>query len=220
MERIGPIVLALCLATAACSQRRNEDASAHPSFSDEGVGAQNRIGRYLQDSVEPKLTECWSELKGEGVLAADLTYRKSGGNWTFDNVKVTTSTLPEEQQAIGHRCLEASARGTTFAVDSKEALEEAAPQFVARVAFPVPLPAKGTPVTDDQIARMVGTGGGAGEITVPGCSDCVPRTEYPYGLKCEAKKSGSNVYCEEFSTNVCATTPKASHRGFFGVTRG
>ena len=67
---------------------------------------------------------------------------------------------------------------------------------------------------------MIGTGGGDGVITVPGCSDCVSNPNPPYGLKCESKKSGSQVDCEEISSNVCATTPKACLRGVFGGTSG
>jgi hypothetical protein len=220
MKRIG-IVIALCLAMVACAQSRKEAAPLYPGFSDEGVGAQNRIGRYLQDSVVgPKLRTCWGQLKGQGAIAMDLTYRKSGSNWAFENVKITKSTLPQGQDAAAQRCMEESARATMFPVDSKEALETAAPQFVVRLAFPVPLPAEGAQLPSDQIARMIGSGGAGGVITVSGCSDCVPRKEYPYGLKCESKSSGSNVDCEEISTNVCATTPKACLRGVFGGTSG
>lgn len=205
----------------ACRQGPKEEAPSVPTFSDEGVGAQNRIGRYLQGAVVgANLRTCWAQLKGEGAIAMDLTYRKSGSNWAFENVKVTRSTLPQGQDSTAQRCLEESARGTMFPVEPKEALETAAPEFIVRLAFSVPLPAEGTQLTSDQIARMIGTGGGGGVITVPGCSNCVPRREYPYGVKCEPKKNGSNVDCEEVSTNVCATTPKACLRGLFGGTSG
>lgn len=217
MKRIGPI-LALCFAMAACAQTRKAEAPPYPGFSDAGAGAQNRIGRYLQDAVVgPKLRTCWDQLKGAGAIAMDLTYRKSGSNWVFENVKLTRSTLPEGQDAIAQRCMEEAARATTFPVDSKEPLETAAPQFVVRLGFPVPLPAEGTQLASNQVARMIGAGG---VITVPGCSDCVPREEYPYGLKCESKSSGSNVDCEEINSNTCATTPKACLRGVFGGTSG
>jgi len=150
----------------------------------------------------------------------DLTYRRSGSNWEFENVKVTKSALTPGQDATVQRCMEESARATMFPVDSNEALETVAPQFVVRLAFSVPLPAEGTELTSNQIARMIGTGGTGGVITVPGCSDCVTRTEYPYGLKCEPKTSGSNVDCEEIGTNVCATTPKACLSGVFGGRSG
>ena len=57
-------------------------------------------------------------------------------------------------------------------------------------------------------------------ITVPGCSKCVSNPNYPYGLKCQATKSGSEVDCEEVNSNTCATTPKACFSGVFAGTRG
>jgi hypothetical protein len=220
MKRIGTI-LALFFALAACTLSHKEEAPPYSSFSDEGVGAQNRIGRYLQDSVvTAKLRTCWSQLKGEGVIAMDLTYRKSGSNWAFEYVKVTRSTVPQGQDASAQRCMEESARATMFPVDSKEALETAALQFIARLAFSVPLPAEGTQLTRDQIALMIGPGGLDGGIKVGGCSACESRTEYPYGLKCVSKQSGGHLDCEEINTNTCATSPTACLRGMFGGTSG
>jgi hypothetical protein len=219
MKRIG-IIIGLSLAMTACTQSRKEEASSVPTFSDGGVGAGQRIGRYLQDSVvAAKLRTCWSQLKADGAVAMDLNYRKSGNNWTFESAKVTKSALPQGQDAIALRCMEESARATSFPVDSKQELEMAAPEFVVRLGWSVPLPAEGTQVTTEQMARMIGTGGG-GVITVPGCSDCQLRGVPPYGYKCVAKSSGSNVDCEEVATNVCATTPKACLRGVFGGTSG
>jgi len=163
------------------------------------------------------LRSCWGQLQGEGAVATDLTYRKSGNDWTLENVKLTKSTLPPGQDAIAQRCIEESARATTFPVDSKQELEMAAPEFIVRLGWSVPLPAEGTEMTSAQMARMIGTGG---VITIAGCSDCQLRGVPPYGYKCVAKKSGSNVDCEEVATNVCATTPKACLRGVFGGTRG
>jgi hypothetical protein len=217
MPRIG-IIIGLSFAMAACSKTPKQENPPYPSFSDKGVGAQQRIGRYLQDSVvAPKLRACWGQLKGEGAVAADLTYRKSGDSWTFDSVTVKKSSLPKDQDAIAQRCIEESARATTFPVDAKEELEKAAGQFIVRLGWPVPLPAEGTQLTSAQMARMIG---GGGVITVSGCSDCVPRTEYPYGLKCASKSSGSNVDCEEINTNTCATTPRACLRGVFAGSSG
>ena len=205
-------VVALPVMMLAC--RREETPPAWANFSDEGVAAANRIGRSLQDSVvASKLRQCWGQLQGEGVIAMDLNYRKAANTWTFDTVRVTKSTLTGDQNAAAQRCMEESARGTSFAVEPKEALESAASQFIVRLGWPVPLPPVGTPLTTDQIARMSGGSGGA--ITTPGCSTCVSRKEYPYGLKCEARKTGSEQDCEEINSNTCAVTPKACLRGGF-----
>jgi len=220
MTRIG-IMLGLSLAMAGCTQKRPEEAPPPPGFSDDGAAAGQRIGAYLQSTVvATKLRACWDQLKAEGAIATDLTYRKSGDTWTFDSVKVTKSTLSQDQDAMAQRCLEESARGTSFAVDSKQELEQLVRQFVVRLGWSVPLPAEGTEMPSEQLARMIGTGGAGGVITVPGCSDCQLRGEPPYGYKCVAKASGSQTDCEEVATNVCATTPKACLRGMFGGTRG
>ena len=198
--------------------RREQTPPVWADFSDEGAAASSRIGRSLQDSVVGKLRGCWATLQGDGVIAMDLIYRKSGNNWTFDNVKVQKSTLDNAQNAAAQRCLEESARGSSFALESKEALETAASQFIVRLGWVVPLPPEGTQLTSPQMARM--SGGGAGAITVAGCSTCVPRKEYPYGLKCEARKTGSEQDCEEINSNTCAVTPKACLRGGFSGSGG
>ncbi len=58
----------------------------------------------------------------------------------------------------------------------------AAEQFVVRLGWSVPLPAEGAQMTSDQIARIIGTGGTGGVITISGCSDCQVRGEYSYGI--------------------------------------
>ena len=213
------VALALPLAILACTQ--NKTTLMFPTrFSDNGVAAQNRIGHYLQESVVgPKLRSCWSQLQGEGAIAMDFTYRKSGDSWAFDRLSVTKSTLAKGQDFIAQQCMADSARATAFPVDSKEGLEMVAEQFVVRLSWPVPLPAVGAQMSSDQIARMTGTsGGGLGDVA--GCSECVSRTEYPYGLKCESRASGGHLDCREHSTNVCSTAPTACLRGTFSGTSG
>ncbi len=218
MTRIG-ITIGLSLAVAACTQSRKEEAQKVPhTFTDNGAAASQRIGRSLQDpAIAVKLRNCWSQLKGEGVVGTDLTYRKSGNDWTFDNAKVTKSGLPQGQDAAVQKCLEEAARASSFAVDSKQELEQAAPEFVVRLGWSVPLPAEGTDMTNDVIARMISTGG---VITMEGCSTCQLRTDGTGSYQCVRKNSGSDVDCEIIGTNACATTPKACVSGFFGGKRG
>jgi hypothetical protein len=217
MKRLGIAVVAvLPLVFLAC---RHKEAPPYPtSFNDESAEAL-RIGRYLEESVVATgLRSCWGQLQGDGVIAMDLMYRKAGSNWTFDKVSVTKSTLASGQDTLAQRCVESSARGTAFPVESKDGLETAAPAFVVRLGWMVPMPPEGAQLSSAQIARM--SGSGAGAVTVPGCSACVSRTEYPYGLKCESRKSGSDKDCEEINSNTCATTPTACLRGGFSGTGG
>jgi hypothetical protein len=222
MMRSGT-ALALSLSIIACSgspkEEPKEEPNPRPGFSDDGEAAKGRIGAYLQNAVvDSDMRTCWGQLKGEGAVAADLTYRKGGSNWTFESATVKGSNLGEDQKAAAQRCLEESAKGTSFAVDSKETLETNANVFVVRLGWPVPLPPQGEGVTDEYVARMVSTGGTG--ITISGCSTCELRGEPPYGYKCVSKSSGSETDCDEISTNVCAVTPKACLRGAFGGTRG
>ena len=218
MTRIGTtVVLALPIAMLACTL---SDKTYPTSFSDKGVATQYRLSRYFQESVvAAKLRDCWSQLQGEGAIAMDFTYRKSNNNWRFDKLSVTKSTLAKGQDYVAQRCMEDSARATVFPVEAKESLEQAAEQFVVRVGWSVPLPAEGTQMTSDQIARMTGSGGG-GLGHIAGCSECVSNPNYPYGLKCETRSSGGHLDCKEHASNVCSTAPTACLRGVFSGTGG
>ncbi len=210
------LCIALATAATACNRPGNEEPPPLPDFSEDGAGVQRRVTQYLE-GVVPKVRTCWSQLQGEGAIATDMVYRKSGSAWTLDSVRVTRSTLAKGQETTAEQCLSDAARGSSFAVDANERLEQAASKFVVRLGWLIPLPPPNTELTKDQVARMIGTGG---VITVPGCSNCVSNPNPPYGLKCESKSSGSNVDCEEISSNVCATTPRACMRGVFGGSRG
>jgi hypothetical protein len=218
MTRIRTI-LALSLALTACAKTPKEETrKPAATFSDNGAAASQRISASLQEpAVAAKLRNCLSQLKGEGLVGTSLTYRKSGSTWAFDDVKVTKASLPQGQDAAVQNCIQESARGTSFAVDSKEELETLAAEFVVRLGWSIPLPAEGTEVTNDAIARMIGT---AGVITMEGCSTCELKTDGTGNYQCVRKTSGNNVDCEIISSNSCAYTPKACVSGFFGGRRG
>ncbi len=219
MTRIGSII-GLSLALTACTESPNEEAKRAPhTFSDDGAAASQRISRSLQEpAVAAKLRTCLSQMKGQGLVATDLMYRKSDSSWTFDNVKVSKASLAQGQDATVEKCIEESARGTSFAVDSNQELETAAQEFVVKLGWSLPLPPEGMEVTNDAIARMIGTGGGV--ITMEGCSTCELKKDGSGSYQCIRKKSGSEVDCEVIGTNACATTPKACVSGFFGGSRG
>ena len=218
MTRIGTI-LGLSLALAACAKTPKEETTT-PSrtFSDNGAAASQRIGASLQEpAVAAKLRNCLGELKGEGLVSTSLRYRKSGDSWAFDDVKVTKASLPQGQDAAVQNCIQESARGTSFSVDSKEELETAAAEFVVKLGWSIPLPAEGTELTNDAIARMISTGG---VITMEGCSTCQLKTDGTGNYQCVRKTSGGEGDCEIISSNSCATSPKACISGFVGGTRG
>ena len=229
MTRIG--ILGLSLALAGCTQAPRDEAPKAESpkdgatsftydFTDDGAAASQRISKSLQDpAVMAKLRSCVGQVKGKGLVATDLRYRKSGDSWTFDNVSVTKTSLASEQGATIQRCIEDAARGTSFSVDPNQALETTAPEFVVRLGWGLPLPPEGAEVTNDAIARMIGTGG-AGVVTMEGCSTCKLKTDGSGNYECIKKKAGKEGDCEIISTNACATTPMACVTGFFGGSRG
>lgn len=220
MTRVG-IILGLSLALTACTQTPREEAKRFTyDFTDDGAAASQRISQSLQEpAVAAKLRSCLGQLKGEGLVATDLRYRKSGSSWTFDNVTVTKTSLAQGQDATVQKCIDEAARGTSFSVDPNQALENDAPEFVVRLGWGLPLPPEGTEVTNDAIARMIGTGG-AGVVTMEGCSTCKLKTDGSGNYECIRKKAGNEGDCEILSTNSCATTPKACVTGFFGGSRG
>jgi hypothetical protein len=220
MTRVA-IIIGLSLTLAGCTQPAKEEAKKSSyDFSDEGAAAAQRISSSLQEpAVAGKLRSCMSQLKGEGLVATDLRYRKSGSTWTFDNVSVTKTSLAQGQDAAVQKCIEEAARGTSFSVDSNQEIETVAPEFLVRLGWGLPLPPEGTEVTNDAIARMIGTGG-AGVVTMEGCSTCKLKTDGTGNYECIRKKAGSEGDCEIISSNSCATTPKACVSGFFGGSRG
>ena len=127
MTRIG-IIIGLSLALTGCTKAAKEETRQPPPiFSDNGAAASQRISVSLQEpAVAAKLRNCLSQLKGQGLVGTSLTYRKSGSSWAFDDAKVTKATLPQGEDAAVQKCIQESARGTSFSVDSKEALETAA----------------------------------------------------------------------------------------------
>lgn len=143
------------------------------------------------------------------MIAMDLTYRKSGDGWAFEKVALTKSTL-SGQDAAALQCMQEALSATSFSVDTGDGRERAANEFVLRWVWPVPLPTKGSQMA----ARMSGSGG-LGDVQ--GRSDCVTRTEYPYGLKCVAKKSGGYINCQEHGTNTCSYGPSTCLTGTYGM---
>jgi hypothetical protein len=101
---------------------------------------QSRVNRYFKNKVaNAKFKECWSHLSGEGSISMDLSFRKSGGAWSFETVEATGSTLPEEQVSAAVACIQDAADKTSFPVSTTAFYEKDAKEFVLRWTWPVPL---------------------------------------------------------------------------------
>jgi hypothetical protein len=226
MERIEVMItFTVCIALSACTLHQAPDdqvqqpKSPPTAFSDHGVSAQKRLGAYVNDSViSSNSRACWARLQGEGAIATDLTYRKSGADWTFERAVVTKSTLAKPQGETALGCLQAALRGTSFPVATDQELEKASDQFIARLGWPVPWPPEGGDVPSDVTARMISTGGG-GLGDIAGCSECVSDGTRAI---CEARASGGHLDCREYPEQryLCSTASTTCLRGFFGGSRG
>jgi hypothetical protein len=146
--------------------------------------AEQRLTPYFQNDVGARLRNCWNRVSGQGSVALALTYTKSERRWSFEELTVTSSTLPGDQDAIASECVRESVRGTSFSVDPTDIdFETSAPatKFLVHWSFPVPLPA------ENAVALAKAPGGGAGS---PGsCWQCGHDPKTLDGL-CVARKSG------------------------------
>lgn len=223
MRNTRLLVLALTLAVAGCTQTASPTVANDPKaqappedvFKEDLAEAQTRINRHFANVVSTTgLKDCLSRVQGEGLVAVDFIYTKSGGNWTFSKAGATKSNLDKSQDAVALECLTAAMGNASFPVETGNSPEAAPDTFLVRWTWPVPLP----PTSDQVAARMIGGGGLGADIS--GCSACVRRTEYPYGLKCEDRERGGQGDCREHSSNVCSTAPTACLRGSYGVAGG
>src|SRR5262245_9755179 len=161
---------------------------------------QSRVNRYFKNKVaNAKFKECWSRLNGEGAISMDLSFKKTGGAWSFETVEATGSTLPQEEVTAAVACLQDAANKTSFPVSTAAFYEKGAKEFVLRWTFPVPLKGSST-----QTAALINRGGGT---TTSSCQVCAFRGVPPYGQYCKTVTSGGYKVCEIHGTapsNSCA----------------
>src|SRR5262249_14288459 len=71
--------------------------------------AQNRVNDYFRNTVAtPKLRECLSRVQGQGDVAIDFAYKRSGERWAFEKLALIKSNLPAGQDEIVLRCIQDS----------------------------------------------------------------------------------------------------------------
>jgi len=217
MKRMVTIAALLVFAhttTGFSKELQARDVPKEPESPAKVAAAQSRVNRYFKNKVaSPKLKECWGRLTGEGVIATDITYRKTGGAWTFESVEATESTIPQDQVSAALQCLQDAAKATSFPVDPGSVYEKDASEFVLRWTWPVPLKASG----DTRSGALINLGG----TTTTSCQACVFKGSPPYGLICKAVTSGGYKVCQLYGTppsNSCAVD-KACLSGSFGGLR-
>lgn len=173
------------------------------------------MNNYLKPLAESTtFKDCWARVQGEGLIRLELVYKKAETHWAFERLTTETSALPKGQDVVAQQCLQAALTGTSFAVNADNEREKATEAFALHWTWPVPMP-----TTKEEFAARMNDGGGPG-ADVPGCSECVFRKDYPYGLECVAKESGGNLDCKEHGTNTCSYSPTTCLRGGFGMSGG
>jgi hypothetical protein len=173
---------------------------------------ESRLTPYFQSDVAPRLRDCWSRVKGEGQIAVALTYTRAEHGWTWDTLKVTSSTLPAEQDAVASQCLTESLRTTYFPVDQTDTdfgTSAPAATFVINWSFPVPL-------ADAAVAMARSTGGGPGSPA--SCWYCgFDRQGEP---ACQAGRSGWEGCIETDSGGCICFGGSCGSGGFLGTGGG
>jgi hypothetical protein len=139
------------------------------------VSTQQRINRFFHGDVMPKLKNCWSNVKGKGRISLKYTYTKTRGRWFLSRLETKQSTLPTGQDAVAQRCMLEAVRGSSFAVEADESMQNT---FVLNWTWPVPFPANAALLTRSMFAAKPtgsGSGGGCdGWGTEPSCMACKP----------------------------------------------
>lgn len=203
MKHVYLVGAALALIFVACTQSGTPKQSGRSLDElEETIAAQQVVNHYLYTAVTPKLRTCWGRVQGDGTVDIALRYSKLGGRWVFDSAESIRSTLPEEQAAIALRCMQESARATSFVLDEKRGGKNFE-KFVLKWTWLVPLPAEGS----EAMARRAG-----GLTPAAGCAKCNPN----YPASCQWSQTGSETDCRVDGPTVCSTSGTKCLTGIYG----
>lgn len=164
------ILLAITLASCARHEAR-QPLSAPAQALERTIAEQDRVNSYFYKKVVPKLMGCWSGLGGEGTVAVQAGYRRTGELWIAADSSIRSSTFTKAQQQAALRCFQDAVRDTSFPVTSGDGDSM---EFQVNWSLPVPWPKDFAEVAQ----RMISTGGGGGsgcggpESPGPACWDC------------------------------------------------
>ncbi len=188
---------------------------------DKVVSTQQRINRYFNNDVAPKLKPCWKTLRGNGTIQFEYTFTKprNGSRWTLNKIVTDQTTLPQAQEVIALRCMQTAVGGTSFAATSDDTLQTS---YTLYWSWPVPFPANADELTTAML-RMRATNGGStssddcdGHGTKAKCQTCsngVCKTVCVGTKKCTIEGAGGPLGCTG-SGGYCASG------GPFGVSGG
>jgi hypothetical protein len=225
MKRIGLIILAvLTLALLVYPHSRTPKAKSETPTSppqtggstDRTLATQRRIGRYFQNGVVPKLRNCWKDVQGEGLIEFKSTYTKAGGNWTWESLGVSSSTLLQGQDKVASKCMQEAVRGTSFPVEQGDSVGniKGEDKFVVYWSWPVPLPANAAEFAEFRAKKGGGKTGGCDGLGTPAkcwtCSETLNCIKVCVGVRdCKPGTSPSGGRaCIEIGSSCASGGPK------------
>lgn len=172
MKLFGTVLgILLVLTLSSCKQRKPDPSNVPPAQAlARVIGAQDRVNRYLQRGVVPRLMNCWTGLAGEGTIAVQAGYRRVRDLWAAGDSSLRSSTLAQGQAELALRCFQGAVRDTSFPVEEGDG---EAKEFLVSWTFPVPWPKDMADVAM-RMSTNPGGGGGCGgpESPGPACWDC------------------------------------------------
>jgi hypothetical protein len=212
--------IALAMVYSQSSLQTRQTATAGTQLTAERVvTTQQRINRYFHSDVIPKLSPCWSSLRGNGTIGMKYTFTKSAGRWIFKEVETEQSTLPSGQDAIALKCMRVAVGSTSFPVDREESTQT---NFVVRWNWPVPLPTNSSQLATRMFSARANNGGGGGGCdgrgTAAKCFACKASNQ---DLKCEevcVGYSSCSITVQSGGGKTCSRETACASGGPFGVS--
>ena len=201
MKPINLVGAALSLIFVACTYSATPQSQEQKAL-EETITAQVAVNHYFYTAVTPRLRACWDRVQGEGTIEMAFRYSKSRGDWVFESVEGIRSSLPAEQGAVALRCMQESARATSFTL-KEEGGAKVFEKFVLKWTWLVPLPAEGSEI----MARRLGT-----VTPTAGCAKCI--SNYP--ARCQWSQSGRETDCRVDGPNQCSTSGTKCLTGIYG----
>ncbi len=179
------------------------------------LGTQQRLNRYFHSDVIPKLGDCWQRVQGEGMVETKITFIKARGNWIWQSVDVSSSTLPRGQAAVASQCMQEAVRGTSFPVEEGDRVGniKGGDKYVVNWNWPVPLPAN---AAEFRIKSGGKTGGCDGHGAPAKCYNCTRGSN----LQCFKVCVGWESCTSATSTKECFVGDNCASGGPFGGVGG
>jgi hypothetical protein len=172
---VAGLSLGLLINTGVGTGRQNGKTPMAPSqdtkqqsAEERTINTQQRLNRYFHADVISKLKTCWGNVRGNGTIEFNFTYRKENSSWVSPRLIIRQSTLRKQQNAMALKCMQEAVRSTSFPVQEEDGGYD---RFDVLWSFPVPFPKNAEEITEQMFAgrRPGRTGGCDGFGKQPSC---------------------------------------------------